>query len=69
MQKQESEYVWHIKLQTCGIGNSSVKGTWNTSYYQASLSSLESQTINLVLRLDIVLINVHFCWSKLLHTL
>jgi len=32
---------------------------------------LGPQTINLVLRLDIVglLINVHFCWSKLLHTL
>ena len=32
---------------------------------------LDPQTINLVLRLDIVglLINVHFCWSTLLHTL
>ena len=41
----------------------------NTSYYLASLLSLEPQTINLALRLVIVLINAHFYWSKLLHTL
>jgi len=28
MQKQEWEYVWHIKLQTCGYSHSGVKATW-----------------------------------------
>jgi len=40
----------------------------NNSFYLPSLHSLKPQTINLVLRLVMVLTNVHFCWSKLFHT-
>ena len=36
MQKQEWEYVWHIKLQTSGSSHSGVKATWALRVYGIS---------------------------------